>query len=105
MGLDLSVSEFKYSISDTVSISEYSNRIFMMSISNHILFGVVTLSVFESRQKYKNKYNINDIRPYPIHFHPYCLGQRKRPEYPSHETKSLAYHFLALRVATHASRS
>jgi len=33
----------------------------------------LTLSVFESEsdQKYKNKYDINDIRPYPICFHPY----------------------------------
>jgi len=33
----------------------------------------LTLSVFESesRQKYENKCNISDIRPYPIRFHPY----------------------------------
>ena len=31
------------------------------------------LSVFESEsdQKYENKYDISDIRPYPIRFHPY----------------------------------
>ena len=36
----------------------------------------LTLSVFEfeSGQKYKNKCNIGDIRPYPIHFHPYPRG-------------------------------
>jgi len=38
---DLSVSESGYSISDTVS--EYSNRIFMMSISNRILSGMVDI--------------------------------------------------------------
>jgi hypothetical protein len=33
----------------------------------------LTLSVSESEygQKYENKYNISDIRPYPIRFHPY----------------------------------
>ena len=33
----------------------------------------MTISVFESKsgQKYENKYNIGDIRPYPIRFHPY----------------------------------
>jgi len=31
------VSESKYSISDTISVSEYLNRIFMMSTSNRIL--------------------------------------------------------------------
>jgi hypothetical protein len=32
----------------------------------------LTISVFESEsgQKYENKRNINDIRPYPIRFHP-----------------------------------
>jgi hypothetical protein len=32
----------------------------------------LTLSVFESKsdQKYENKYDISDIRLYPIRFHP-----------------------------------
>ena len=32
-----------------------------------------SLSVFESEseRKYENKYNISDIRPYPVRFHPY----------------------------------
>jgi len=36
----------------------------------------LTLSVFESEsgQKYENKCNIGDIRPYPIRFHPYYQG-------------------------------
>jgi len=38
---NLSVSESKYSICDTVSVSEYSNHIFMMSISNRILSDIV----------------------------------------------------------------
>jgi hypothetical protein len=44
----------------------------MMSISNHIISGIFILSVFESESghKYKNKYDISDIRPYPIRFHP-----------------------------------
>jgi len=63
-GFDPFVSESKYLTSDIVSVSEYLNRIFMMSISNRI----PSLSVFESeyRLKYKNKYNISDI--YPICF-------------------------------------
>ena len=32
-----------------------------------------TLSVSESEQKYENKYNMSDIRSYPIRFHPYLL--------------------------------
>jgi hypothetical protein len=40
-GSDPSVSESGYSISDTTSVSEYSNHIFMMSISNRILSGMV----------------------------------------------------------------
>jgi hypothetical protein len=40
-GSDLSVSESGYSTSDTVSVFKYSNCIFMMSISNHILSGMV----------------------------------------------------------------
>ena len=40
-GSDLSISESGYSTSDTVSVSEYSNRIFMMSILNHILSDMV----------------------------------------------------------------
>ena len=37
----------------------------------------LTLSVFESEsdQKYENKYNISDIRSYPIRFHPYSFIQ------------------------------
>ena len=40
-GSDLSVSESGYSISDTISVSEYSNRIFIISISNRILSDIV----------------------------------------------------------------
>ena len=28
-------------------------------------------TIRKSGQKYENKYNIGDIRPYPIRFHPY----------------------------------
>jgi hypothetical protein len=46
------------------------------------------LSVFESefRHKYENKYDISDIRPYPIRFHPYThaldgfRGHEKTPD-------------------------
>jgi hypothetical protein len=31
------------------------------------------VSESESEQKYENKYNMSDIRSYPIHFHPYPL--------------------------------
>ena len=30
----------------------------------------------ESGQKYENKYNISDIRSYPIRFHPYSHGRQ-----------------------------
>jgi hypothetical protein len=40
-GSDLSISESGYSTFDTVSVFEYSNHIIMMSISNHILSGMV----------------------------------------------------------------
>jgi uncharacterized protein Veg len=48
----------------------------MMSISNRILSGMVeTIRIeSESGQKYENKYNINVIRPYPIHFNPYMAA-------------------------------
>jgi hypothetical protein len=47
-----------------------------MSISNHILSDIFILSVFESESghKYENKYDISDIRPYPIRFHAYLLA-------------------------------
>jgi hypothetical protein len=47
-----------------------------MSISNHILSDIFILSVFESESghKYENKYDISDIRLYPIRFHPYPTG-------------------------------
>jgi len=37
----VSVSESEYSTSDTVSVSEYLNRIFMMSTSNRILSDMI----------------------------------------------------------------
>jgi len=37
----------------------------------------------ESEQKYKNKYGINDIRSYPIRFHPYSALKRFRLEHQS----------------------
>jgi hypothetical protein len=48
----------------------------MMSISNRILSGIFILSVFESESghKYENKYDISDIRPYSIRFHPYLYA-------------------------------
>jgi len=39
----MSVFEFKYSISDTVSESEYLNCIFMMSSSNYILSDMIDI--------------------------------------------------------------
>jgi len=45
----------------------------MMSTSNHILSDRVDIILleFESKQKYENKYDINDIHPYSIRFHTY----------------------------------
>jgi len=37
------VFESEYSTSDTVSVSEYLNRIFMMSTSNHILSDMIDI--------------------------------------------------------------
>jgi hypothetical protein len=65
------VSESEYSTSDTVSISEYLNCIFMMSISNFILSDMVDI-IFIPIQI--NKYNINDIYLYLIYFHLYLLA-------------------------------
>jgi hypothetical protein len=67
-----SISESRYSISDTVSVSEYSNRIFMMSLSNRIISNMVDTTVFGSKsgQKYENNHDISDIRSYSIRFHP-----------------------------------
>jgi hypothetical protein len=50
----------------------------MMSISNRILSVIFILSVFESESehKYENKYDISDIRPYPIRFHPLVRGAK-----------------------------
>jgi len=52
------------------------------------------LSVFESEseseQKYENKYNIDDIRLYPIRFHPYfysILYMKARVELQSETRK------------------
>jgi hypothetical protein len=44
-----------------------------MSISNRILSGIFdTIRIrIRIRHKYENKYDISDIRPYPIRFHPY----------------------------------
>jgi hypothetical protein len=42
-GLDLSGFESEYSTSDTVSVFEYLNHIFMMSTSNHILSDMVDI--------------------------------------------------------------
>jgi hypothetical protein len=39
-GLDLSISESGYLTSDTVSVFEYSNRIFVMLIPNRILSNI-----------------------------------------------------------------
>ena len=53
------------------------NYIFTMSISITILSDKkLTLSVSDSvfEHKYENKYDISDIRPYPIRFHPLGLS-------------------------------
>jgi hypothetical protein len=69
------VSEFGYSTSDTVSISvsKYSNGIFIVSTSNRILSGIVKIIRIRIRikQKYENKCNISVIRScsYLIRFH------------------------------------
>ena len=39
----MSVSESEYSTFDTVSVSEYLNRIFMMSTFNHVLSDMIDI--------------------------------------------------------------
>jgi hypothetical protein len=42
-----------------------------MSISNHILSDIFyTIRIRIRIRTYENKYDISDIRPYPIRFHP-----------------------------------
>jgi hypothetical protein len=57
----MAVFKFIYLIFDTVFVSEYLNRIFIMS--NNILFDMTDIFVFESKcnHKYKNKYNISSV--------------------------------------------
>ena len=52
-----------------------------MSISNHILSDMIDIIRIrsESDQKYENKYDIGDIRPYPIRFHPYSWATACMP--------------------------
>jgi hypothetical protein len=57
-GLNLFISENGYSTSDTVSISEYLNRIFMMLISNRILSGMVDTIRIQIRIQKKMKTNV-----------------------------------------------
>ena len=54
-GSNLSISESEYSTSDTVSVSKYLNRMFMMSTSNLSYSTWLTLSVFESESDQKCK--------------------------------------------------
>lgn len=53
----MSVFESGYSTSDTLSVSGYSNCMFMISMSNRILSDMLTLFIFEyeSKKKYENK--------------------------------------------------
>jgi hypothetical protein len=69
----MSVSESKYSTFDIVSVSEYLNRIFIISTSNRILSDIINIIYIKSKsnQKYKNKYDIDNIRSYPICFYDY----------------------------------
>ena len=48
------VFESEYSTSDTVSVSEYLNRIFMMSISNSILSDMVVIIRIRIQIQQKN---------------------------------------------------
>ena len=41
------------------------------SIRIRICIRTLSVSESESEQKYENKYNMSDIRSYPIRFHPY----------------------------------
>jgi hypothetical protein len=56
-GSDLSIFESEYSISDTVFVSEYLNRIFMILISNRMVTWL-TLFLFESETDKNIKTNM-----------------------------------------------
>ena len=57
------------------SVSECSKvtLFYDVDIYYNLIRQKLTLSVSDSvfEHKYENKYNISDIRPYPIRFHPY----------------------------------
>ena len=75
-----SVSDSEYSISVT---DLYSNtqklHFYDVDIHCNLIQQKLALSVFDSvfEQKYENKYDISNIRPYPIRLHPYLATQRK----------------------------
>jgi hypothetical protein len=71
-----SISGSEYSTSDTVSISEYSNRVFMISISNRILSGMI--DTIRIRIRIRTEIWKQDIRPYPIRFHPFTGHHARR---------------------------
>ena len=81
--------------------------IFMMSISITILSKKLTLSVCDSvfEHKYENKYDIDDIRPYPTRFHPYLprglvWADSRRPM-----ARTTDHHLLLVRMAADRIRS
>ena len=49
------------------------------SIRIRICIQTLSVSESESEQKYENKYNMSDIRLYPIRFHPYLGAGGDRP--------------------------
>ena len=69
----MSVFDFEYSIS---VIDPYSNtkklHFYDDDIHSNLIRQKLTLSVSDSifEYKYENKYDINNIRPYPIRLHP-----------------------------------
>ena len=68
-----SVSDSEYPISVTDSYPNAQKLYFYdVDIYYNFIRQKLTLSVFDSlfEQKYKNKYDISDIRPYPIRFYP-----------------------------------
>ena len=67
----VSVSEYSISVADPYSNTQ---KLYWYDVDIHCNFirQKLALSVFDSlfEQKYENKYDISNIRPYPIRLHP-----------------------------------
>ena len=70
----VSVSEYSISVTDPYPNTQ-KLYFYDVDIYCNLIRQKLALSVFDSvfEQKYENKYDINNIYPYPIRLHPYLL--------------------------------